>query len=113
MEAGANDTTAYMAPGRDSAITPADTSFMPADTAAPDTTMIPRDVMPRDTTMMPRDSTIMPQRDTTLVPGENVPRQAGTPETPVVRPAQPMPGVMGPPSDTTTVPRPTPRDSTP
>jgi putative membrane protein len=135
MEAGANDTTAYMAPGRDSALAPADTSFMPvpADSADQipgvmgqpgDTTMQRADTtMQRaDTTMqrgvpnMQRDTTIMPQRDTTMVPGENVPRQAGTPQTPAVRTpadsANQLPGVIGEPGDTTNA-RPAARDSMP
>lgn len=124
MQPGPNDTNAYMTPGRDSALAPADTSFMPlpADSAdkipgvmgQPGDTTLPRadtlmqhqadTLMQRnmpDTTMQ-RDTTIMPSRDTTLVPGENVPRQAGTPQTPVVRP----------PADSAAI-APTPRDSMP
>lgn len=80
MEAGPNDTTAYMTPGRDSAMprnvnpVPGNMTPMPGDTAAM-----------RDTTMMQRDTTLVPQADTSNVPGQNVPRQAGQPAAPPVK----------------------------
>jgi putative membrane protein len=106
IEEGANDTAAYRAPGRDSALAPADTSYMPEDITPRDTTpaaqpgdtmqmepadtmqMQPADTMQMqpDTSMMQADTSITPSRDTTMVPGENVPRQAGTPQNPPVRP---------------------------
>lgn len=134
MEVGPNDTTAYMRPGADTAaVAPADTGYMPGDSAAmqqpdtgimqqpdtgnmqqpdtsayapgdttqqmmppADTTPMPADSMPMQPSdsMMPTDSmpvqpgdtSITPGRDTTMTPGENVPRQAGTPQTPPVQP---------------------------
>jgi putative membrane protein len=125
MEAGPNDTTAYMPP-RDS-VAPID-SVAPNDEIAPaDTSMMPQDITPRDTTAADTsvadttaaDSTMVPSRDTTLVPGENVPRQAGTPQPPAVRPDtstanRPMaPGDTLRPQSPADSARPGARDSTP
>lgn len=65
MNAAPNDTTAYMAPARDTAT--------------------PANPMPNDMRPMPGDTTMRPPADTSMVPGQNVPRQAGEPPAPPVR----------------------------
>lgn len=67
MQPGPADTTAYMTPGRDSA--------MPQSA----------DPMPDSMVPMPADTTMRPSADTSNVPGQSVPRQAGDPVAPPVQ----------------------------
>lgn len=85
MQPGANDTTAYMAPGQaDTLAQPADTGFMPPD-VTPQDTMTPAmpDVDARpDTGMVQPDTSTVPGEN---VPGQNVPRQTDVPDMPPVQ----------------------------
>lgn len=119
MEAGPNDTTAYMTPGRDSAIAPADTSMMPRDSMMQHGDSAGHRMMQHGDSaahrMMQHDSTT--HRDTTGVPAAPGAAARDT----LVRPGErgdQIPGVMGQPRDTTGVTDTTavpaaPRDTTP